>query len=44
LLDAINEHRQLKYYERNKFITLLDDDINNATRVMYFDLLLISEN
>lgn len=39
LLDAYNKERQIKYYQRNGFNFLLDDDRNDRTRIMYFDLL-----
>jgi GNAT superfamily N-acetyltransferase len=39
LLDAYNRERQVKYYQRNGFNLLLDDDITDRTRIMYFDLL-----
>jgi GNAT superfamily N-acetyltransferase len=39
LLDAYNKERQVKYYQRNGFNLLLDEDANDRTRIMYFDLL-----
>jgi hypothetical protein len=39
ILDAINKPKQIKYYERNDFKPLLDDDTNSKTRIMYYDLL-----
>jgi GNAT superfamily N-acetyltransferase len=38
LLDAVNQPRQIKYYERNGFKFLLDSDANNDKRLMFFDL------
>ena len=37
LLDAINQERQVKYYQRNKFTFLLDNDTTRKTRIMYYD-------
>jgi len=42
LLDAINKERQIKYYKKNNFEFLLDEDENNENRIMYFDLLQLS--
>jgi GNAT superfamily N-acetyltransferase len=39
LLDAYNKEIQIKFYHRNEFIFLLDEDVNDRTRIMYFDLL-----
>jgi GNAT superfamily N-acetyltransferase len=39
LLDALNKERQIKYYEKNGFTFLLEDDVHNENRIMYFDLL-----
>ena len=39
LLDAYNKERQVKYYQRNGFNLLLDDDAHDRTRIIYFDLL-----
>jgi GNAT superfamily N-acetyltransferase len=39
LLDAYNKEKQIKFYQRNDFNFLLDEDINDRTRIMYFDLL-----
>ena len=38
LLDAYNKTQQLNYYVKNDFQFLLDDDIKDKTRLMYFDL------
>ena len=43
LLDAINKEQQLKFYERNQFAFLLDDDASDHTRIMYFNLERLSE-
>ncbi|SDE84012.1 hypothetical protein SAMN05216464_1104 [Mucilaginibacter pineti] len=39
ILDAINEEKQQKYYNRNGFKFLLDSDTSSKTRIMYYDLL-----
>jgi hypothetical protein len=39
ILDAINEDRQLKYYNRNHFLFLMESDAKDKTRLMYFDLI-----
>ncbi len=39
LLDAYNKEKQIKFYHRNDFIFLLDEDFKNRARIMYFDLL-----
>lgn len=39
LLDAINKERQIKYYRTNGFEFLLDNDVNEENRLMFFDLL-----
>jgi len=39
LLDAYNKDRQVKYYQRNGFNLLLENDASDRTRIMYFDLL-----
>jgi GNAT superfamily N-acetyltransferase len=38
LLDAYNKTPQLNYYSKNGFEFLLDSDIRDKTRLMYFDL------
>jgi len=38
LLDAVNKPKQIAYYERNEFKFLFKEDINEPTRLMYFDL------
>lgn len=38
ILDAINQERQLKYYDRNNFKFLLNEDEKNSTRIMFYDL------
>ena len=38
LLDALNRPRQTRYYERNGFTFLLDNDTDKENRIMYFDL------
>ena len=42
LLDAINKERQIKYYKRNRFEFLLDEDEDEENRIMYFDYLELS--
>lgn len=42
LLDAVNQSRQIKYYDRNEFKFLLLSDEHNKTRFMYFDLFKLS--
>lgn len=42
LLDAINEPRQIKYYESNGFRFLMDSDSDKKTRIMFYDLLKLS--
>jgi hypothetical protein len=42
LLDAINKEKQIKYYKRNGFEFLLDEDANDENRIMYFDYLELS--
>ena len=39
ILDAVNQDRQIKYYDRNKFKFLLQADEKSKTRIMYYDLL-----
>lgn len=41
LVDAYNNQRTLKYYSKNGFIFLTEDDKKETTRFMYFDLLKI---
>lgn len=43
LLDAYNREKQIKYYERNGFIFLDDTSIGDKTRLMYFDLIQLSD-
>jgi len=38
LLDAYNKPKQIKYYLRNGFNFLLSNDMQDRTRIMYFDL------
>ncbi|WP_256004872.1 GNAT family N-acetyltransferase [Pedobacter deserti] len=38
ILDAINQPKQLKYYDRNGFRFLLKSDESAKTRIMYYDL------
>lgn len=38
LLDAYNKEKQIRFYTRNDFIFLLGEDIEDRTRIMYFDL------
>ncbi|MDN3582797.1 GNAT family N-acetyltransferase [Mucilaginibacter flavus] len=42
LLDALNKERQLKYYKNNGFEHFLLNDIEDKTRIMYYDLEKIS--
>ncbi|MEX8547278.1 MAG: hypothetical protein V5804_06725 [Mucilaginibacter sp.] len=39
LLDALNKERQIKYYTSNRFEFLLDNDENEVTRIMYYDMM-----
>jgi len=39
LLDAYNKPKQLKYYDKNGFSFLLDDNTSAKTRPMYFDMM-----
>lgn len=39
LLDAYNKEKQIKFYQHNDFTFLLDEDVDDRTRIMYFDLL-----
>lgn len=38
ILDAVNQAKQLAYYDRNGFKFLLGEDATNKTRIMYYDL------
>ncbi|MBC9932079.1 GNAT family N-acetyltransferase [Chitinophaga qingshengii] len=38
LLDAYNKEKQLAFYQKNDFIFLLNEDVDETTRLMYFDL------
>lgn len=38
ILDAYNQAKQLAFYQKNGFIFLLNNDISERTRLMYFDL------
>lgn len=38
ILDAVNEPKQVKYYDRNNFKFLLKSDEDGKTRIMYYDL------
>jgi GNAT superfamily N-acetyltransferase len=38
ILDAVNQPKQLKYYDRNDFKFLLKADEESKTRFMYYDL------
>lgn len=38
-VDAYNETRVIKFYEKNGFKFLTDEDQNKKTRLMYFDLI-----
>lgn len=42
LLDALNKERQLKYYIKNGFEFLLEEDKDAVNRIMYFDLIKIA--
>lgn len=42
LLDAYNKPQQLSYYERNGFVFLNDFNVNEKTRLMYYDLIQLS--
>jgi len=42
LLDALNKERQIKYYKKNGFEFLLDEDEKEDNRIMYFDMIKIS--
>lgn len=39
LVDAYNKHEVIKFYEKNGFTLLLDNDTTDKTRIMYFDLI-----
>jgi hypothetical protein len=39
ILDAYNKTRQLKYYTQNGFEFLYDEDKDDKTRLMYFDMM-----
>jgi hypothetical protein len=39
MLDAVNQSKQTKFYDRNQFRFLLESDENSITRIMYDDLL-----
>jgi len=43
LLDAYNKPKQINYYERNGFIFLDDSSTKDATRLMYYDLIQLSD-
>jgi len=38
ILDAVNQPKQVKYYDRNNFKFLLNSDESAKTRIMYYDL------
>jgi len=38
ILDAVNQTKQIKYYDRNSFKFLMLSDEHSKTRFMYFDL------
>ena len=38
ILDAVNQPKQVKYYDRNDFKFLLKSDESSKTRIMYYDL------
>ena len=42
LLDALNKEKQIKYYQKNGFEFLLEEDKDAENRIMYFDLIKIS--
>jgi GNAT superfamily N-acetyltransferase len=44
LLDAYNKEKQINFYQKNDFQFLLDEDVNDKTRMMYFDLLKLRQN
>ncbi len=39
ILDAINEPKQINYYNKNDFAFLMESDKESKTRLMYFDLI-----
>jgi hypothetical protein len=39
ILDAVNEKKQINYYEKNDFTFLVESDKESKTRLMYFDLI-----
>ena len=39
ILDAINEPKQINYYQKNDFAFLMESDKESKTRLMYFDLI-----
>lgn len=43
LVDAYKESAVLRFYEKNGFKFLTDDDAREKTRIMYFDLALFKE-
>ena len=43
LLDAYNRPKQLNYYLKNGFLPLLNYDLKEETRLMYFDMLKLFE-
>ena len=44
LLDAYNKPKQINYYERNGFIFLDDSSTKETTRLMYYDLIQLSDS
>ena len=43
ILDAYNQEKQIKYYTKNEFLFLLDNDEKKNTRLMYFDMLRLED-
>jgi GNAT superfamily N-acetyltransferase len=43
ILDVYNKEKQLTFYAKNGFSILLNDDQQDVTRLMYFDMLYLSE-
>ena len=39
ILDAVNEPKQINYYQKNDFTFLMESDKESTTRLMYFDLI-----
>jgi hypothetical protein len=39
ILDAVNEPKQISYYQKNDFTFLMESDKESKTRLMYFDLI-----